>query len=190
MSLELYKKLCPKPIVVAEHCCNHMGDLDIAMKMISAAKAAGASYAKFQKWNAEEALSIDHYNSPHPESRHSFGDPYGKHRENLEFTMEQHSIIKKFCDEIGIGYASSVFDCTSARQMTDLDPDYIKIPSQKNTNLGIYEIVCSDFSGDIHVSTGMTKENELNDILEEIDKYGALNRTVLYAATSSYPCRF
>ena len=190
MSIELNKKLHPKPIVVAEHCCNHMGDIDIAMKMISAAKTAGAAFAKFQKWNAKEALSELHYHSEHPESRNSFGETYGKHRENLEFTIDQHLLLKEYCNEIGIGYASSVFDCTSARQIVSINPDYIKIPSQKNTNLDLYEIVCKDYEGDIHVSTGMTKESELNEILEEIDKFSALNRTVLYAATSSYPCLF
>jgi N-acetylneuraminate synthase len=90
MSIELNKKLHPKPIVVAEHCCNHMGDIDIVMKMISEAKTAGASFAKFQKWNAQEALSELYYHSEYPESRHSFGEPYGKHRENLEFTIDQH----------------------------------------------------------------------------------------------------
>ena len=33
--------------VVAELCCNHMGDVEIAKQMIHAAKNARASFAKF-----------------------------------------------------------------------------------------------------------------------------------------------
>ncbi len=190
MSVEFFKENNVEPIVIAEHCCNHMGDLKLAKEMIKSAKKSGASFAKFQKWNAVEALSDKHYTSPHPDSRNSFGEPYGKHRENLEFTINQHIELKKYCEDTGIGYACSVFDCTSARQIAGINPDYIKLPSQKNTNLDIYEIICSEFDGDIHVSTGMTTESELDSILEEIDKFGGLKRTVLYAATSSYPCRF
>jgi len=177
-------------LVVAEHCCNHMGDFELAKKMIKVAKESGATFAKFQKWNAVEALSKKHYSSPHPDSRNSFGEPYGKHRENLEFTIEQHIELKEYCKEVEIGYACSVFDCASAVEIAKINPEYIKLPSQKNTNLGIYEIVCSEFDGDIHVSTGMTTEYELDSILTEIDKFGALDRTVLYAATSAYPCKF
>ena len=190
MSLEYFKEKIPNPIVVAEHCCNHMGDIEQAKQMINAAKQSGASFAKFQKWYAIEALSEKNYNSPHPEPHHSFGEPYGKHREKLEFTIDQHIELKKYCEDIGIGYACSVFDCTSAEQIVDINPDYIKVPSQKNTNLDLYGIICAGFNGDIHVSTGMTTENELNSILEEIDKFNGLKRTVLYVSTATYPCAF
>jgi len=176
--------------VVAEHCCNHMGDFEFAKTMIDAAKESGASYAKFQKWHAKESLSTEHYNSNHPDSRNSFGEPYGKHRENLEFTIKQHIDLKSYCEDSGIGYSCSVFDKTSARGIASINPAYIKVPSQKNTNLEIYEIICSEFDGDIHVSTGMTTESELEVILEKIDKINGLDRTVLYVATSSYPCKF
>lgn len=179
-----------KPVIVAEHCCNHMGDFNFALEMIQAAKDSGATYAKFQKWNASEALKEDHYNAPHPNSMHSFGEPYGKHRENLEFSIDQHKEIQKFCNEIGIGYSSSVFDCSSAREVASLNPDFIKIPSQKNTNLGLYPILCNEFDGDIHVSTGMTTEDQLDTILAAIDKETNLNRVVIYTTTSCYPCTF
>ena len=38
-----------KPILIAEIGCNHMGDIEIAKKMIETAAESGADYVKFQK---------------------------------------------------------------------------------------------------------------------------------------------
>ena len=167
-----------------------MGDIDIAKKMILAAAEAGANYAKFQKWNAKTALSTEHYNAPHPNPRNSFGEPYGKHRENLEFEIEIHSVLKHFCEDNGIRYASSVFDMKSAAEVVQLEPDYIKIPSQKNLKLDMYDIICNDFAGDIHISSGMTTDDQVDDLLNEIGKRTSLKRVVLYCTTSNYPCEY
>ena len=37
-----------KPIIIAEACENHLGDINIAIKMIEKAKEAGADVIKFQ----------------------------------------------------------------------------------------------------------------------------------------------
>lgn len=36
-----------KAIIIAEACCNHMGNLELAKKMIDEAKKCGANYIKF-----------------------------------------------------------------------------------------------------------------------------------------------
>lgn len=177
-----------KPTVVAEHCCNHMGDINIAKKMIKTAAECGATYAKFQKWDPLVALSESQYNAPHPNPAHSFGEPYGIHRKNLEFTAEQHFELKQFSEDHGIKYCSSVFDKVSAEIIIKLAPDFIKIPSQKNLKLDMYDPICADFDGDIHISSGMTTSEQMNFLLEELDKRNALSRVVLYTTTSHYPC--
>lgn len=188
MGTEKGKKNIIKPMVVAEHCCNHKGSVDTAMQMIKEASLAGADYAKFQKWYPKESLTDEHYNSPHPDMAQSFGEPYGIHRENLEFDVSIHKDLQKYCEEVGIGYSSSAFDMTSLKQIITLNPDYIKIPSQKNTVLDFYPVLADEFDGDVHVSTGMTSDAEINIILEHLDKNNLLERTVLYSATSCYPC--
>lgn len=44
------------PKVVAEIGCNHMGDFEIAKKMIRAAKQCGAYFVKFQKEHLKNCL--------------------------------------------------------------------------------------------------------------------------------------
>ena len=91
-----------KPIVVAEIGCNHMGQLDIAYELIKLAKESGANYAKFQKRNNKELLSLDEYNAPHPNPVNSYGSTYGEHREKLEFDIDTHYKLKDYCEKLSI----------------------------------------------------------------------------------------
>jgi sialic acid synthase len=167
-----------------------MGNLDFAKKMIKVAAESGATYAKFQKWDPKVALSEEQYNKPHPNSLQSFGEPYGIHRENLEFSANQHLELKQYCEDQGIKYCSSVFDKVSAEIVVKLTPDFIKIPSQKNLKIDMYDTICKDFEGDIHISSGMTTGEQMDFLLEQIDKRNSLSRVVLYTTTSHYPCQY
>ncbi len=180
-----------KPKVVAEIGCNHMGDFEIAKELIRLAKECNADYAKFQKRNPKELLHADQYNSPHPEPWQSYGETYGKHREFLEFTIDQHRQLKSYCESIGIGYAISVWDTTSAKEVIALNPDYIKIPSACNTDFNLLELVRDHFTGAVHVSAGMTTTEELEKIIQFFeDKNAAASRLIIYACTSGYPIQF
>lgn len=180
-----------KPIVVAEIGCNHKGDFEIAKELILLAKQCKADYAKFQKRNPKELLTEEQYNAPHPNPIHSYGKTYGEHREFLEFTVDQHRELKKFCEENGIGYATSVWDNTSAREIISLDPDYIKVPSAINTNFEMLEILRDEYDKDVHISFGMTTREEEKQIIEFFENKGvAKDRLVIYACTSGYPVPF
>ena len=77
-----------KPNIVAEICCNHQGDINIAKQMIRVAHEGDATVAKFQKRCNKEFLTEKQYNTPHPNMMHSFGNPYGVHRDFLEFSIQ------------------------------------------------------------------------------------------------------
>ena len=122
------------PKIVAEICCNHQGDLSIAKKMIKTAAEGKATVVKFQKRNNKEFLTENQYEAPHPNKMHSFGEPYGLHREFLEFTIAQHDELKIYAESLGIIYSSSVFDISSAKDIISINPEYIKVPSACNNN--------------------------------------------------------
>ena len=125
----------PPPKVVAEIGCNHKGNLEIAHQFIKVARNfCGVSYVKFQKRTPKELLSPEEYNAPHPVPENSYGRTYGEHRERLEFSAEQHRILKQWCEEEGLVYACSVWDMTAAREIVALNPEYVKVPSATNTN--------------------------------------------------------
>lgn len=179
------------PIVVAEIGCNHKGDFEIAKELIMLAKDCKASYAKFQKRNPKELLTDEQYNSPHPNPMHSYGNTYGEHREKLELTKDQHRELMKFCEEIGVKYTTSVWDVTSAKEIIELNPDFIKVPSACNNNYSLLEELRDTYKGDIHISFGMTTHKEEEGVVSFFEETkSAKDRLVVYSCTSGYPVPF
>ena len=185
--MNIYKK----PYIIAEIGCNHKGEMEIAKELIKVAKIfCNADAVKFQKRNNKELLTEAQYNQPHPNPANSYGNTYGEHREYLEFDVNQHQELKAFCDEIGITYATSVWDVTSAKEITSLDPEFIKIPSACNNNTKMLEWLCQNYYGEIHISTGMTTKNEIDDLVHFFKKHNRNKDLVLYNCTSGYPVPF
>jgi sialic acid synthase len=176
------------PQVIAEIGCNHMGDMELACELVrTAAEFCRVDAVKFQKRNPRELLSPEQYDAPHPEPRNSFGRTYGEHREFLELSLEQHAELKSLCDALGVTYSCSAWDLTSARQLHELAPAWIKIPSACNTDIEMMTWLCEHFAGDLHVSLGMTTHAEERVLLELLAAHGRLPNTVIYACTSGYP---
>lgn len=179
------------PYVIAEIGCNHKGDMVIAKELIHIAKIfCNVDAVKFQKRNNKELLTPEQYNSPHPNRDNSYGDTYGAHREFLEFTVEQHAELKEYCESVGIVYSTSVWDVTSAQEIASLKPEFIKIPSACNNNYAMLEWLCDHYKGEIHISTGMTTQDETKDIVDFFVKKERNKDLVLYNCTSGYPVPF
>jgi len=180
-----------KPKVIAEIGCNHKGEMKLAKELIKVAKIyCNADVVKFQKRNNRELLTEEQYNAPHPNPTNSYGSTYGEHREFLEFDVNQHFDLKKYCDEIGIDYSTSVWDIISAKEINEINPNLIKIPSACNNNVPMLKWICENFKGEIHVSTGMTTKNEIFEIVELFKKFNRNKDLVLYNCTSGYPVPF
>jgi len=180
-----------KPYIIAEIGCNHKGDMQIAKELISMAKIFGnADAVKFQKRNNRDLLTEAQYNEPHPNPINSYGDTYGAHREFLEFDITQHEELKNYCEEIGITYSTSVWETTSAKEITSINPEFIKIPSACNNNFEMLGWLCENYKGEIHISTGMTTKDEINIIVDFFAKHDRAKDLVVYNCTSGYPVPF
>lgn len=179
------------PYTIAEIGCNHKGDINIAKELIKVAKIfCNADAVKFQKRNNKELLTEAQYNAPHPNPINAYGDTYGAHREFLEFSLEQHKILKHYCEDLDITYASSVWDTTSAKEITSINPEFIKIPSACNNHFEMLSWLCKNYKGEIHCSTGMTTKNEIEDLVQLFEDYNRAKDLVLYNCTSGYPVPF
>ncbi len=180
-----------KPIVIAEIGCNHKGDMEIAKELIRLASFCKADYVKFQKRNPKELLTDTQYNAPHPNPMHSYGKTYGEHREYLEFSFHEHKTLQAYCKECNIGYSTSVWDYTSAKEIISLHPDFIKVPSACNNHTEMLELLRDEFNGNVHVSLGMTTREEETKIIEIFEKNNqAQKRLIIYSCTSGYPVPF
>ena len=180
-----------KPFVIAEAGCNHMGQMKIAKDLIeTAAHFCKADAIKFQKRCPKELLTEEQYNAPHPNPANSYGDTYGAHREFLEFDVDQHAQLKKWCEEAGIIYSTSVWDLTSAKEIASLKPQFIKIPSACNTHFEMLQWLCDNYEGEIQLSFGMTTHEEEEEIVKLFEKNRRAKDLILYNCTSGYPVPF
>lgn len=181
-------------IVIAEIGCNHKGDINVAKTMIEQLATLRKinplfkiDVVKFQKRTNKELLTAEEYNAPHPNPENSYGKTYGEHREFLEFNLEQHKELKKFCEKNGLIYSTSVWDLTAAKEIVTLNPKLLKVPSACNLDFNILEFLCNNYNGEIHMSLGMTTREEEQKIIKFIQKRGRMKDLVLYACTSGYP---
>lgn len=179
------------PKIVAEIGCNHKGEMAIAKELIAAAATfCKVDYVKFQKRNNRELLTPEQYEAPHPVPANAYGDTYGAHREFLELDVDQHRQLQAWCQEFGIGYATSVWDVTSAKEIAAIKPEYIKIPSGTNQHFELLGYLCDEFPGEVHVSLGMTTHDEEEKVVSFFEGKKRAKDLVIYACTSGYPVPF
>jgi len=189
---ELHSFAYKEPKLIAEIGCNHRGELETAKELLTLAKANGATVGKFQKRTNKELLTPEQYNAPHPNPDNSYGSTYGEHREFLELSVEDHRELQAHCKEIGLVYSCSVWDTTAAKEIVSLNPPLIKVGSPTNQHWEMQEVLRDQYSGEVHISTGMTTKEEIEKIVQfwEAGKGDAKNRVVLYNCTSGYPVPF
>ncbi|MDD9746380.1 MULTISPECIES: N-acetylneuraminate synthase family protein [Marinovum] len=181
----------PPVQVIAEIGCNHKGDLETAKELIRvAAHVCKADVAKFQKRHNRELLTASEYDTPHPVPENAYGPTYGAHREFLELDLDQHKELVEECRANGIAYSTSVWDLTSAKEMTTLNPPMLKIPSATNQHYELQGYLCEHFAGEIHVSTGMSTGDEIGKLVDFYEERGRAKDLVVYSCTSGYPVAF
>jgi|TARA_B100000780_G_scaffold270530_1_gene230453 N,N'-diacetyllegionaminate synthase len=158
--------------LIAEIGWNHMGSLILAEKMIKAAKASGADFAKFQTWRVKNL-------------KHGPWDSDGRREiyEKAELGKEDYSKISKICKKYKIKFLTSLFNHDDYQLIQHLRPTSIKIPSPENRNKELLKFVSKKFKN-IFLSTGAAKINEIKKSL----KYLHNNNVTVMHCVSSYPC--
>ncbi|MBR2509715.1 MAG: N-acetylneuraminate synthase family protein [Lentisphaeria bacterium] len=186
-----------RPIIIAEIGCNHKGDIEIAHQMIKLLgtfkllnENSSIDIVKFQKRTNKELLTHEQYNAPHPNPANSYGATYGAHREFLEFDLEQNRQLKEWCEEEGLIYSTSTWDLTAAKEIVSLTPELIKVPSASNLNFPMLEYLRDNYSGEIHLSFGMTTQVEERQIVNFFKEKDRAKDLVIYSCTSGYPVPF
>lgn len=179
------------PKVIAEIGCNHRGEMETALEMIKVgALFCKVDVVKFQKRNNRELLSDEQYAAPHPNPIHAYGESYGEHREFLELDLDQHRLLKQACEEWGVEYCTSVWDVSSAKEIAELKPALVKVPSACNLNFPMLQVLCDLYEGEIHLSFGMTTKEEEEKIVGFFEDRGRAKDVVVYSCTSGYPVAF
>tara|TARA_B100000287_G_scaffold374417_1_gene374239 strand:+ start:2629 stop:3429 length:801 start_codon:yes stop_codon:yes gene_type:complete len=160
--------------LIAEIGWNHMGDMTLAKDMIWAAKESGCNFAKFQTWSVRRL-------------KRGSWDTDGRREiyEKAELSFDKHIELKNYCDEVGIGFMSSVFSIEDARLLKNVVTDYVKIPSFESRNKDLIQYCLKHFKH-LLISTGTSSYEEMRNTLHDVPR----DRFTLLHCVSSYPCDF
>lgn len=178
-----------KPYVIAEIGANHNGDVDLAKKMIRTAKKCGADCVKFQSWSKDTIFSRKVY-----EDNYFLQDDY---RNRTDYTLEkivdeysinaeEHRLLKRYCDEVGIDFASTGFSKKEVDLLVDeLDVPFIKVASMDVNNLPFLKYIASK-GKPVVISTGLCGISDINDAITCLGENGCKEIVILHCV-SIYP---
>ena len=167
--------------VVAEIGINHNGDLELAKRMIQAAKDSGVDAVKFQKRTPELCV-------PEEQKGQMRETPWGyitylDYRYKVEFGEAEYREIERFCKEIGITWFTSVWDERSVDFIEAFEPVCYKIPSAMLTDHSLLRHLRAT-GRPLILSTGMSTMEEIREAVEVV----GTDKLVITHATSTYPC--
>ena len=172
-------------IIIAEAGVNHNGSVKLAKQMIEEAAKAGADYIKFQTFKPGKLVSKYAQKADYQKKMTGSQESQLQMLEKLALSYDDFVELKKYCEQIGIGFLSTPFDEDSIRFLDSLDMDFWKIPSGEITNYP-YLVQVAQTGRDIVLSTGMCEMDEIADAMKVLEENGAGNISLLHCNTE-YP---
>lgn len=173
------------PYIVAEMSGNHNGEIDRAIRLIDAAKDAGADAVKLQTYTAD-TITIDH-DGPGFVLEGGLWDGrrlYELYQE-AHTPWDWHDALFAHARHIGISIFSAPFDPTAVDLLESLDTPAYKIASPEIVDLALIER-CAATGKPLIISTGMASFEEIESALAAARGAGATQILVLHCI-SSYP---
>ena len=176
-----------KVFIIAEAGVNHNGKMELAYKLVDAAKEAGVDAVKFQIFKSEKLISkstkMADYQKENLKENISQLDMVKK----LELSYEDFIKINEYCKEKGIMFMATPFDNDSLDFLVDtLKVDVLKIGSGDLNNYPFLEKVALK-NKEIILSTGMSNLSDIESALDFISQYTDKEVKVLHC-TTNYPC--
>lgn len=169
--------------VIAEAGVNHNGQLDMALRLIDVAAAAGADAVKFQTFKAELLVNKSATKAEYQARQTGAGSQFDMLK-TLELSCEDHRELAARCAHRGIEFLSTAFDIESAHFLVELGINRIKVPSGELTNKPFLQSLAK-FGLPMILSTGMATLAEVKTALSWID--GTNSKISVLHCTSNYP---
>ncbi len=165
------------PYFIAEINTSHFGDMSIAKEMILKAQESGCDCVKFQSWSAETLYSKTYYDD----------NPIAKRFvEKFSFTKNELLELSKYCQNIGIGFASTPYSNDEVDFLVnESNAPFIKIASMELNNYPYLSYI-GKTQVPIILSTGMGDIDEIRKAIQTIENEGNRNIVILHCI-SIYP---
>jgi N-acetylneuraminate synthase len=173
------------PYVIAEMSANHNGKIENAIKIIHAAKIAGADAVKMQTYKPDTiTLNCD---------REEFkvrgglwdGRTLYELYEEAHTPWEWHKPLFDYARQIGITIFSSPFDNTAIDLLEDLNSPAYKIASLEVVDLPLIKYAAST-GKPLIISTGLADAEEIQEAIDAAHE-GGCNQLAILHCVSGYP---
>lgn len=173
--------------IIAEAGVNHNGSIDLAYRLVDAAKAAGVDCIKFQTFKSENLVSHTAQKADYQKDTTGEGSQADMLKK-LELSYDEFLKLKVYCDEVGICFLSTPFDFDSIGFLASIDMPFWKIPSGEITNYP-YLVALAKTGKPVVMSTGMCEMSEIEDAIKVLKDNGAGDIKLLHCNTE-YPTPF
>lgn len=173
--------------VVAEMSANHNQDFDRAIRLVEAAKQAGADAIKVQTYTPD-TMTID-CDSEHFQIQGTLWDGrtlYDLYKEAYT-PWDWQPRLKQIADELGIDLFSTPFDVTAVDFLEDMGVPAYKIASFENVDLPLLRQIAAT-GKPVIMSTGMATLAEIDEGVRAIRESGS-GQLALLKCVSAYPAR-
>jgi pseudaminic acid synthase len=172
-------------LFIAEVSANHLGSFERAREIVVAAAKAGAHAVKFQTYTADTmTLDIDNFKVSDDHELWGGRRLYSLYEE-AHTPWEWHPKLFELCRSLNILPFSSPFDLTAVAFLESLDAPMYKIASLETGDHRLINAVAKT-GKPLIISTGATQWDEIEEIVQVVEKTGNKDLTLL-VCTSSYP---
>ena len=154
-------------LIIAEAGENHLGDMDLAKKMIGLSKTSGADYVKFQYYNADNCLNTD---------------PEKEWFKKVQLDIGKIKYLYDYAIQKDIDFLCTPWDVQKADDLFSLGIKDMKIASFHIVNLEMLALI-NERGRKVFMSTGMSSVEEIDGavkLMNKVDLY-------LMHCVSEYP---
>jgi N-acetylneuraminate synthase/N,N'-diacetyllegionaminate synthase len=171
--------------ITAEIGINHNGDMDLAKKMMSAAKEAGATGVKFQNYKTEDFVHTKDLLYTYKNKGELITESQWEMFKRCELSIEQLIELKKYSDELEVLFFTTPTSKQGIFELQKISAPLIKNGSDFLTNLELVEMMAETGLPTV-LSTGMATLGEIGDAVNAFKQAGG-RELILLHCTSSYP---
>ena len=179
---------CHPCYIIAEIGSNHNQQLETAKKLIDVAKDSGCNAVKFQSYTAEGIYSIYTPRISEMDGRSKLGETPYELIKRIQMPVEWHTLLKEYCDRIGITFCSSPFDESMVDVLESVDVPFYKVASYEITHYPMLEKIAKT-GKPVILSTGNSGLDDIERAINNLEENGCKDYALLHCV-SQYPAEF
>ncbi len=173
--------------IIAEAGVNHNGEIELAKRLVDAAREANADAVKFQTWVTEKLIATDAAMAEYQKQNLGREQRQFEMLKRLEFTHDQFRELKAYAEHSSILFLSTPDEEESADFLERMGMPVFKIGSGEVTNLPYLHHVALKMKP-IILSTGMSTLGEVEAAVRTMEEAGN-QRLALLHCVSDYPAQ-